>query len=131
MRSNQQNKLSKNNTLNSSSSLSEQRLIFILGIIVSIFGFLLYMNTIGNDYALDDVAVITKNKFVQNGFNGIPTILHTFYWQGYWDLNAGLYRPLSLILFAIEWQIFPDAPHIYHFINVVLFAIIRSEEHTS
>lgn len=119
MRSNQQN--SKKHNIPSSVSITQQRLVFILGIIVAIFGFILYMNTIGNDYALDDVAVITKNKFVQNGFNGIPSILHTFYWQGYWDLNAGLYRPLSLILFAIEWQLFPDAPHIYHFINVLLY----------
>jgi len=96
----------------------------MLGIIVSVFGFILYMNTLGNDYALDDVAVIIKNKFIQKGFSGIPTILTTFYWQGYWDLNAGLYRPLSLILFAIEWQLFPDAPHIYHFINIVLYAAI-------
>src|ERR1035437_608967 len=122
MRSNQQNNKKKNTP--TSVSITQQRLVFILGIIVAIFGFILYMNTIGNDYALDDMAVITKNKFVRNGFSGIPSIFHTFYWQGYWDLNAGLYRPLSLILFAIEWQLFPDAPHIYHFINVLLYAFI-------
>ena len=85
-------------------------------------GFLLFMNTLGHGFVLDDVAVIESNKFVQQGFSGIPKILSTFYWQGYWDSNAGLYRPLSLITFAIEYGISPNNPFIHHFVNVLLYA---------
>jgi tetratricopeptide (TPR) repeat protein len=83
----------------------------------------LYANTIWNDYALDDKAVIQANRFTQQGIAGIPTLLRTFYWEGFWNDNAGLYRPLSMITFAIEWQISPDNPHLNHATNVVLYAI--------
>lgn len=92
-----------------------------------IFGlaFILFANTFGHEYALDDRAVTFQNKFVQAGFKGIPDILKTFYWRGFWEANAGLYRPVSVVVFAIEWQFFGNSsamPHIFHFVNVVLFA---------
>lgn len=94
----------------------------ILAAIVAAVAFLIYVNTLNHQYALDDVAVIYQNKFVQKGIAGIPQILTTFYWQGYWDQNAGLYRPLSLVMFAVEWEFFPNQPFIGHLINVVLYA---------
>ncbi len=89
------------------------------------FAFLLYAQTIGFDYALDDIAVTWGNDFVKDGFGGIGKILKTFYWAGFPNFataNSGLFRPLSLILFAVEWQIIPKSPHFYHFVNLVLFA---------
>ncbi|HET6991847.1 MAG TPA: glycosyltransferase family 39 protein, partial [Bacteroidia bacterium] len=88
--------------------------------------FLLYVKTIWYDFTLDDIAVIKENDFVHEGFGGIGKILHTFYWAGYKayaTLNSGLFRPLSLILFAIEWKFFGLSPHPFHFVNVVLYAI--------
>ncbi|CAN5917364.1 hypothetical protein BH11BAC7_BH11BAC7_15020 [soil metagenome] len=90
------------------------------------FAFILYAQTIGFDYALDDLAVIRKNAFVQDGFRGIGKILTTFYWAGdpdFANANAGLFRPVSMILFAVEWQIFKDSPHVFHFVNVALYAL--------
>jgi tetratricopeptide (TPR) repeat protein len=91
--------------------------------LVFLFTFLLYANTVTHEYALDDRAVTFENKFVTNGVSGIPDILQTFYWQGFWDLNSGLYRPLSLIVYAIQWQIAPDNPTVYHLVNVLLLAL--------
>ena len=90
---------------------------WIVGAIAS----LLYINTLGHGFALDDVAVITQNKYVHQGLGGIPRLLTTFYWQGYWNLNAGLYRPLSLISFAIEYQLGHGAPFIHHLMQVLLY----------
>jgi tetratricopeptide (TPR) repeat protein len=84
--------------------------------------FLVYLPTINFGFVLDDVAVIEQNKFVKQGINGIPDILTTFYWKGYWNLNSGLYRPLSLIMFAVEWAISPENPFIHHFVNILLYA---------
>jgi tetratricopeptide (TPR) repeat protein len=96
-----------------------KRLIWLIGM-VSAF---VYVNTIKYGFVLDDLAVIEQNKFVTSGIAGIPKILSTFYWEGYWEANAGLYRPLSLIMFAIEWSISPNNPAIHHFVNVVLFCL--------
>lgn len=83
---------------------------------------LLYARTISFQYALDDRAVTFENRFVREGVAGVPEILSTFYWAGFWDSNAGLFRPLSLVLLAVEWQIAPDAPRLYHAVNVLLYA---------
>ncbi|MCW3085188.1 MAG: bacteriophage receptor-2C outer rane subunit [Bacteroidetes bacterium] len=83
-----------------------------------------YLGTLGHGFVLDDVAVIDQNSFVKQGFKGIPHLLNTFYWQGYWNSNAGLYRPLSLITFAIEYQFSKNNPMIHHFFNVVYYVII-------
>jgi len=93
---------------------------FILAIVAA----LVYANSLRHGFVLDDVAVIGKNKFVHDGIAGLPKILTTFYWQGYWDLNAGLYRPLSLVMFAIEWQISPGNPFIHHLVQVLLYAFV-------
>ncbi len=91
------------------------------------FAFFLYAQTIWFGYALDDVAVITKNDFVKDGFGGIGKILSTFYWAGFDSFansNSGIFRPVSMIMFAIEYQVFGDSPAIFHFVNVLLYAFV-------
>jgi protein O-mannosyl-transferase len=58
---------------------------------------------------------------VQQGVAGIPEIMTSFYWQGYWDNNTGLYRPLSLVMFALENSISGGKPFVYHLLNVLLY----------
>ena len=86
-----------------------------------------YGLSIFNEYALDDFIVIVKNKFTQAGFAGIWNILSHDSFAGMTDSNvAGLagirYRPLSLITFAIEHQLFGSNPFLSHLINVFLYA---------
>jgi protein O-mannosyl-transferase len=95
-----------------------------IGYLLGALAFLLYVQTVGFDYALDDRAVLFANDFVKEGFGGFGKILTTFYWDGYWDDNAGLFRPVSLLLFAIEWQIMPDSPGFYHFVHVILLSVL-------
>lgn len=83
-----------------------------------------YFNTFHHGFVLDDIAVVEENVFVKEGFGGIAKILQTFYWQGYWESNSGLYRPLSLITFAMEWQISPNNPLIHHVFNIIYYVIV-------
>jgi protein O-mannosyl-transferase len=85
---------------------------------------LIYANTLSHGFVLDDIAVIGQNKFVHEGLSGIPKLLTTFYWQGYWEQNSGIYRPLSMIMFAVEWQIMPGNPFIHHLIQVLLYGLV-------
>jgi tetratricopeptide (TPR) repeat protein len=91
-------------------------------VLVFVFGFLLYAGTISYEYTLDDFAAINSNRYVQAGAAGIGDILHTAYWSGYIASNNTLYRPVPLILFALEWQFFPNNPAAGHFMNVLLYA---------
>ena len=92
-------------------------------LVIGVYAFLLYANTLQNGFVLDDAAVLTQNKFVQKGFSGIPEILASDYWAGYWNTNSGVYRPIPLILFATEWELFGSNPMPGHLINVLLFTI--------
>ncbi|MNJ86180.1 TPR repeat-containing protein YrrB [compost metagenome] len=111
--------VSANISLTDHSQVIQRRLFWML----SIAAFILYAATIQYGFVLDDLAVIENNRFVQEGFGGIPDLFSTFYWKGFWDANAGLYRPLSMIMFAIEWAISPNNPAIHHFVNVLLYAL--------
>lgn len=94
-----------------------------LGLLAAAIGFLLYIGTVSYGYVLDDYSVIKENFVVQKGLSGIGTILNTSYRYGYWASNDELYRPLSLVMFAAEWQFFPDSPAVGHFMNVLLYAL--------
>jgi len=95
-------------------------------LIIFVLTFLLYGNTIRNNYALDDLIVITENKFTIQGFDGIKSILTEDMFMGYYGnmslVQGSRYRPLSLVTFAIEYQFFKKNPHVGHFINILLFA---------
>lgn len=91
--------------------------------ITAIFGFLLYANSLGNGYTLDDVSSIVENRDVQQGVTALPTIFRNSYRHGS-SLSATdmLYRPLSTAMFAIEWQLWPAAPVIGHLVNVLFYS---------
>lgn len=101
---------------------------WFLAIFLFIVSFGLYSNTILNDYALDDVMVYTGNKLVQSGMDGINELWSKDFLYGYrgfqsLDLAGSRWRPLSLISFAIDVELWGNNPHWSHFINVILFSI--------
>jgi hypothetical protein len=118
--------MSKNKNKKISESKDKTSLIY--GIILFVISFVLYANTIGHDYTLDDYMLIKENRFTQAGLSGIGDILTKDMFSGHKegytsDLTGGRYRPLSQITFAIEYQIFGLNPQFSHFINVILFAL--------
>lgn len=109
--------------VNQIDNLDKRRIVQKMIWFLAAVSFLLYANTLNHGFVLDDIAVIEQNSFVKKGFAGIPELLSTLYWQGYWDSNAGLYRPMSLVFFAMEWQLFPNNPFIHHFFNVFYYVL--------
>ncbi len=95
-------------------------------LIFLIVSFILFGNTMGNRYCLDDAIVITQNKFTQQGLKGIDDIFANESFTGFFGESKALvsgarYRPLSIATFAIEKQFFGERPAISHFINIVLY----------
>ena len=95
--------------------------VLIIGAGLFLISFLVYFNTLGHGFVLDDPLAIELNKNVTSGVSGIDDILK----GGYRENNFGgqLYRPVSLIQFAIEWQISPNDPAIHHFFSVFWYAL--------
>ncbi|WP_266367877.1 tetratricopeptide repeat protein [Tellurirhabdus rosea] len=92
------------------------------GVLIGAIGFALYINTFNHGLALDDIAAITQNLFVQKGIEGIPDLLRTEFWH-FSNISLGYYRPLALITFALEKEFFNADPHLSHIINAVLYGL--------
>ena len=93
-----------------------------LAILLGLVAFVVYANTLNNGYVLDDINMIRDNQLVRGGVQAIPQILSTPYRYGWGHLDNDLYRPLSVVTFAIEYQLFGLDPKSGHFVNIVWFA---------
>jgi len=93
-------------------------------LVLTIFAFVLYSNTLNHFYALDDGIVLMENNFTQKGIGGIAEIFKYDTFVGnivqlsggtktaeqvqeeMKYLAGGRYRPLSLATFALEIELF-------------------------
>ena len=99
--------------------------------IIAIVGVLLYANTFTNGYTQDDAIVITENMFTQEGVSGIPGILGNDTFFGFFKVegkaklvSGGRYRPFTLVMYAIEYQLFGRNPFVGHLISVLLYGLL-------
>jgi protein O-mannosyl-transferase len=99
-------------------SFSATKATLLLGIIA----FLVYANTLKNDYAIDDFLVLKRNSFVTRGVAGLPQIFTNSYLKGAIVSPSDHYKPLSLALFAVGYSLRGDDPAFFHLLNILLFA---------
>jgi len=97
-------------------------LLFVLS------GFLLYGNTLGHDFALDDAIVIQDNQFTKKGLRGIWDQLRHDQFVGFYGekkelVSGGRYRPLSMVMFNIEYALVGESPWLYHLLNIILYIL--------
>lgn len=85
--------------------------------------FLLYLNSIPNQYNLDDELVTRNHPLTSRGISAIPDIFTSPYYKDDQGYSYG-YRPVALASFAIEHSLFGETPHMSHAINVLLYAIL-------
>src|ERR1035437_3769475 len=100
---------------------------WLFPVLITVFVFLIYGNSIKNEYALDDNYVTVTNlkepgnSRVAKGIKGIPEIFSSHYVES--SSQSFEYRPLVLATFAIEYQFFGSNPHVSHFISVLIYAL--------
>ncbi len=97
--------------------------------LVALVSFLIYANTLTLEYALDDRLMIVDNKFTKEGIRGIKKIMTNDAFTGFFGTQkslvaGGRYRPLTQVMFAVEYQFFGLNPFIGHLINILLFMAI-------
>ena len=92
-------------------------------IILFVFSFLLYSNTLTHDFTLDDELVLGRNELVLSGLKSLPDLFTKSYRYGFNHENTGQYRPLSPIFFAAEIQFFGFNAHTLHFFNILYYSL--------
>ncbi len=91
---------------------------------VFLFAILLYANTFNHGWVLDDNFLFKANKYVTAGISGFKDILLNHSQDGANFLPETFqYRPVSQLLFALEWEISPDNTVFYHVMNVIWNAV--------
>ncbi|OYT73874.1 MAG: hypothetical protein CFK52_00520 [Chloracidobacterium sp. CP2_5A] len=78
-----------------------------------------YANTLGNDFAYDDIPLIVNNPAVHQAD------WRAIWLRGYWSHisgGGGNYRPLTVTTFALDYQLWGLRPLGYHLTNVLLHA---------
>ena len=91
-------------------------------IIIVVTCFLLYGQSLSNGYNIDDDYVCENHQLVQQGIKGIPEIFASRY-----NNSNGVmfgYRPVTIAVYAIEYQIFGESPAVGHFFNVIYYIIV-------
>ena len=87
--------------------------------IVALFAFVVAASALRNGFALDDVHIIVDNARVHS----LKSFWELF-GQTYWppERGASLYRPLTMLSFAVQWVIGDGSPFVFHMFSGLLFA---------
>ncbi|MGK2961900.1 MAG: tetratricopeptide repeat protein [Gemmatimonadaceae bacterium] len=88
--------------------------------IVAIVAVAASITGITNGFALDDIRLIPDNERVHSVKEA-----WRFFGQKYWPPHDGdsLYRPLTILLFAVQWAIGGGSPVVFHAVSIAINAI--------
>ena len=86
--------------------------------LVAVAALAAYALALRNGYALDDETIVWKNPVV-HGFGNLRELLL----EPYWRKSGELYRPVTLLSFAVDWTLFGGSPAAAHAVNLVLHAL--------
>lgn len=87
---------------------------------VAIAAIVTYANSLHNGFALDDNYIIAVNGRVHQ-LADQAAIWMTPYWPS-WGETLGLYRPLAIFGYAIQWAVGGGAPWVFHAVSIAMHA---------
>jgi len=100
-------------------------------LLVFVFAVVLYAPSLTYEFTQDDAIVIYENDFVKQGIDGLSEIFSTDSFTGFFSgeqksdlVSGGRYRPLSIALFAVLYELVGATPWIYHLISVMTYGLL-------
>ncbi len=81
----------------------------------------MYLNSLGNGFAYDDVHIIHLNQGIQS-WQSLPAALLSPYWPGPLGQELGLWRPVTSGLFGVGYMVGGGSPFMFHVVNVLAHA---------
>jgi tetratricopeptide (TPR) repeat protein len=91
-------------------------------LLVALAAIAVHLNSIANGFALDDGYIVQLNGRVHDLTN-FSRIWLTPYWP-FLGQELGLYRPLTIFLFALQWAVGDGAAWVFHAVNVGLHGLV-------
>jgi protein O-mannosyl-transferase len=93
--------------------LGDRRMLAAAGALF-LLGTAVYLPSLANGFAYDDVAIIARDVRVTDGRLG--EILRGGYWH---DTGTATYRPLVTLSYALDWRVSSGSPAWFHLVNAV------------
>jgi tetratricopeptide (TPR) repeat protein len=90
-------------------------------ILVGVVAGLVYVNSLGNGFAYDDVPIIQENPTLHS-WSELATAIVRPYWPGPTGREASLWRPVTTATLGAQYVAFGGAHLPFHLLNVVLHA---------
>ncbi len=81
-----------------------------------------YANSLGGEFVFDDTSIVLNNPQIRGlGFANLKQIFGSHYWQTAAG-QGGLYRPVVILSYAVNYALGGLEPAGYHCVNVLLHA---------
>lgn len=100
---------------------SPVRNLRVAAVMVWAVAVLVFLNSLDNGFAYDDVPIIQENQAIQS-LETLPDALLRPYWPGEYGRGLGLWRPLTTGAFGLQWALWGENPFGFHLVNVLLHA---------
>ena len=91
----------------------------LFALIVALLAIAASATSLRNGFTYDDRWIILENGRV----HGVRALWHYFE-ESYWPMKSGaaLYRPLIILVYAVQWTLGDGSPLVFHIVNVLLAA---------
>ena len=95
----------------------------ILATLIFLAAFAVYLNSLGGQFVFDDTSIIQNNPQIRSlDWSSLRHLFGSHYWQAV-EGQGGLYRPVVVLSYAINYAIGGINPWGYHFVNILLHAL--------
>lgn len=98
-----------------------KRFFIVFGISLAL-AFAIFGNGIGGEFAFDDKIVIVGHPLISEEFPSVGKIFGDSYHGS--QPRTGLYRPLTIFSYAVQYWIFGPTPESFHVVNVIIHALV-------
>lgn len=90
--------------------------------VLALLAVCIYANAMANEFAHDDIAAIVNNERA-HGVARLPDGLSSPYWP-HRRPGSGLYRPVTVAIWAVEWDVWRGDAAGFHAVNVATHAAV-------
>lgn len=103
---------------------SDSRLRRLAPWLVAAVACAVYANALANGFALDDRVIVAQNPNVHH-LAAFGDAWVSAYWPNL-PFQVGLYRPLTIVSYMLEWALWHGSPVGFHLVNVLVHAAVSA-----
>jgi Flp pilus assembly protein TadD len=101
--------------------------VVLAAAMVALVAILPFANALSNGFVLDDVGIVVKSPQIRD-LGNVGRMFSTDYWTGSGaeqsPVDAGLYRPLTVLTYAVNYAVSGLSAPAFHATNIVLHAAV-------